>query len=1486
MPRGRKYHKQTHNKRNDPLQWGDRYDIYKKILDDIGQEHTTLPHILESVQFPVPLDTLPLTTGTIKHAMQSNVDTRILLANIALSKHNNYTEACSPPPPPTPCMGPNTVKLELSQLIRVPITLTPENGTPIRIRGILDTGAQLPVLSSTFCSKHRIETVPIHDKNLHPVYFDNKTSLPSCQTQPLLVHYSKQQPVLCVFLVLDSDEEECLIGGKLREHLGLFDARQVATKFPPCTGGKANTFAVYNLTVIPTSPPSHDFTEDDDMITQEWEELPSEHVWDTPIAISGSGPTRQHVENHVLDDKDAALVAPYLPAILAALNENNEITKPVDGVGCFIKHPDAVVYLRHEQGTKPKYFPQPRMQGRKADAVRAQIKTWLAKGKIRLIQDNEKHLWNSQLLTAPKKGSFDLDGLLKLRVCFNGKPTVNLGLICDQRGTPPIAEILARCQGMNWFTELDCEDAYLQMILDAESQLITAFEFDHTAYCFVGAPYGITFIGNTFHNCIKNIFKDLPFVINYIDNIWIITPDNDLQAHVEQIKLVIARCNAFNIRLNLKKPVLCKRRFVGLGHYITTEGIALDPHKVRSIQEWQPHAIQTLKHMRSFLGSINFLRDNVYRFADIVAPLYNTFKNPNLKGKPLKDSTQINWTPELLASFKIVQTAIATAPMVRFIDPNKPIALATDASQAAVAVTLFQPSAPGELPNESNIVSFYSRALHKSEMGYAAFKLEFLGIITAIRRYHDFLYGTRFSLYTDHKALTWVWTKPEFNNTYAGWILELYDYEFDIYHIPGDTNIVPDTLSRMYEGHRWGMTTHIGPPLVKEPPLPCRTTIITDPKRPIIGSVTTEATDHDTSRPVGLPLDNRPPCLPTTSTLATNAQPFTWNTNAQPFIPPTCMINTLHANSRDKTTAHTAMAQATHASAASATSSGASLPSTLMDTHIVDSDQIDDIPTSIEIPPPTAQQISLVEDAHALGHFGVRACYNQLKRNKHNWPHMCHHVRQIVESCSACQRWSIVKRGYNPIRSPLAWWPFDILQYDLTTNVEPTSRGNTTLLIVVCVLTGFTFLRPLPDKRPETITRTLLKIFCDFGTPRILHSDNEPALVTDIHKSVCEYLKIHTRTSLPYKPNSLGKAERMVATAMTSIHKTTATLGIDWDLLAEFVQLSINLKIKDITGTDPFALMFHRPCNIFNMQGDTLATDSTDTTSPAANLSLDQWIEHSRKLQEILFPAIRERIKVGNSKATDHYESRHKIAPRELPIGTLVAIKDVNRTTKMEPPMLAPYTVFSKSDQGGYILRDDAGGILARPVPIEHIRPLYHAKRTKSDEPTAECYVDFILSHRQNNNRDEYLVKWMGTDDKEWIPSSDIADYSLIHEYLASLKQLPRSRKHKRESLRRQEREIQETEKRLPLSTGATPSVLDTINVHAHDGKPKPKHVSWAPQLISVMNDSSNDNNYTDLAQPPPPEPTSRSSSSGRRITPTLKASSNSKPNSSTSRRK
>src|SRR5690606_28290624 len=98
--------------------------------------------------------------------------------------------------------------------------------------------------------------------------------------------------------------------------------------------------------------------------------------------------------------------------------------------------------------------------------------------------------------------------------------------------------------------------------------------------------------------------------------------------------------------------------------------------------------------------------------------------------------------------------------ILSFPDFNIPFCVATDASNVGVGAVLYQ-VVEGE--RSPKWISFVARSLQKSERRYSATKKELLGIVFALKRFHTYLWGHKFTLYTDHRALVYLNTQKTLN---------------------------------------------------------------------------------------------------------------------------------------------------------------------------------------------------------------------------------------------------------------------------------------------------------------------------------------------------------------------------------------------------------------------------------------------------------------------------------------------------------------------------------------------------------------------------------------------------------------------------------------------------------------------------------------------------------------------------------------------------
>jgi len=78
-------------------------------------------------------------------------------------------------------------------------------------------------------------------------------------------------------------------------------------------------------------------------------------------------------------------------------------------------------------------------------------------------------------------------------------------------------------------------------------------------------------------------------------------------------------------------------------------------------------------------------------------------------------------------------------------------------------------------------------------------ELELFAIVDAVQSFQLRLYGTRFNLVTDNKALSFFLSQTNLPYRRTRWRIFHQSYDFHIIHSPGKDNILADALLRIYE---------------------------------------------------------------------------------------------------------------------------------------------------------------------------------------------------------------------------------------------------------------------------------------------------------------------------------------------------------------------------------------------------------------------------------------------------------------------------------------------------------------------------------------------------------------------------------------------------------------------------------------------------------------------------------------------------------------
>ncbi|GJS45381.1 putative reverse transcriptase domain-containing protein [Tanacetum coccineum] len=94
------------------------------------------------------------------------------------------------------------------------------------------------------------------------------------------------------------------------------------------------------------------------------------------------------------------------------------------------------------------------------------------------------------------------------------------------------------------------------------------------------------------------------------------------------------------------------------------------------------------------------------------------------------------------------------------------------------------------------VIAYASRQLKIHEKNYTTHDLELGSVVFALKIWRHYLYGTKCTVFTDHKSLQHILDQKELNMRQRRWLELLSDYDCDIRYHPGKANVVADALSR------------------------------------------------------------------------------------------------------------------------------------------------------------------------------------------------------------------------------------------------------------------------------------------------------------------------------------------------------------------------------------------------------------------------------------------------------------------------------------------------------------------------------------------------------------------------------------------------------------------------------------------------------------------------------------------------------------------
>ena len=177
---------------------------------------------------------------------------------------------------------------------------------------------------------------------------------------------------------------------------------------------------------------------------------------------------------------------------------------------------------------------------------------------------------------------------------------------------------------------------------------------------------------------------------------------------------------------------------------------------------------------------------------------------------------------------------------------------------------------------------------------------------------------------------------------------------------------------------------------------------------------------------------------------------------------------------------------------------------------------------------------------------------------------------RFCKRCEPCNEYHRGKlRHTGPLQPIIAGASYERWYIDLTGPHPRSERGHTYILTCVDAFTKWAEAFPLRSKEAEPVAKVLVEqVFCRFGSPVSLLSDQGKEVDGNVMRHVCRMLGIDKLRTSPYKP-STNQVERLHRSINAILGKTVASHQKDWDTRLSFAMSAYRASRHESTGYTP-----------------------------------------------------------------------------------------------------------------------------------------------------------------------------------------------------------------------------------------------------------------------------------------------------------------------------
>ncbi|GJR39765.1 putative reverse transcriptase domain-containing protein [Tanacetum coccineum] len=307
---------------------------------------------------------------------------------------------------------------------------------------------------------------------------------------------------------------------------------------------------------------------------------------------------------------------------------------------------------------------------------------------------------------------------------------------------PRIDNLFDQLQGSSVYSKIDLRSGYHQLRVREGDIPKTAFRTRYGHYEFQVMPFGLTSALAVFMDLMNRVCKPYldKYVIVFIDDILIYSKYKE--EHEDYLRLILKLLKKEELYAKFSKCEFWIPKVQMLGHEIDSQCIHVDLAKIESIKYWA--SPKTPIKIRQFLGLAGYYRRFIEGFSKVAKPVT----------KLTQKKVAFEWGDKQEATFQTLKNKLCSAPILA-------------------------------LPQGAENFIVYCYVSHKG-----------LGAVLMQNEKRHYLYGTKCTVFTDHKSLQHILDPKELNMRQHRWLELLSDYNYEIRYHPRKANVVADALSR------------------------------------------------------------------------------------------------------------------------------------------------------------------------------------------------------------------------------------------------------------------------------------------------------------------------------------------------------------------------------------------------------------------------------------------------------------------------------------------------------------------------------------------------------------------------------------------------------------------------------------------------------------------------------------------------------------------